>query len=236
VHQQRAGLLLARQAPGQRLGVGGALHMHGGAQRRQRRALGGAGHLGQEDLAAHAQRARRGGHRDAGVAARGHHHARIAGTGSERMRLNMPRALKLPPTCRCSSFSQTSARSRPSARPGRRHSGVRRTSPAMRAAAADALAWAQRLVRFNTVSDQSNRALIDCIADHLRSLGVQPRLTHDAERRKFNLFATLGEGKPAGVILSGHTDTVPWTGQAWTTDPLGAECATAGCTAAAAPT
>jgi acetylornithine deacetylase len=88
---------------------------------------------------------------------------------------------------------------------------------------ADALAWAQRLVRFNTVSDQSNRALIDCIADHLRSLGVQPRLTHDAERRKFNLFATLGEGKPAGVVLSGHTDTVPWTGQAWTTDPLGAE-------------
>lgn len=88
---------------------------------------------------------------------------------------------------------------------------------------ADALAWAQRLVRFNTVSDQSNRALIDCIADHLRSLGVQPRLTHDAERRKFNLFATLGEGKPAGVVLSGHTDTVPWTGQAWTVDPLGAE-------------
>lgn len=93
----------------------------------------------------------------------------------------------------------------------------------LRSPSADALAWAQRLVRLNTVSDQSNRVLIDCIADHLRGLGVQPRLTHDDERRKFNLFATLGEGKPGGVILSGHTDTVPWTGQAWSVDPLGAE-------------
>ena len=91
------------------------------------------------------------------------------------------------------------------------------------APSADALAWARRLIGFNTVSDQSNRALIDCIADHLRGLGVQPRLTHDDERRKFNLFATLGAGKPGGVILSGHTDTVPCTGQAWSVDPLGAE-------------
>jgi acetylornithine deacetylase len=94
---------------------------------------------------------------------------------------------------------------------------------ASRTPSADGLAWARRLVGFNTVSDQSNRALIDCIAEHLLGLGVQPRLTHDDERRKFNLFATLGAGKPAGVILSGHTDTVPWTGQAWTVDPLAAE-------------
>lgn len=87
----------------------------------------------------------------------------------------------------------------------------------------DALAWAQRLVRLNTVSRESNLPLIECIADHLRSLGVPIRLTHDAARRKANLFATIGEGKPDGVILSGHTDTVPWDGQAWTVDPLGAE-------------
>ena len=35
-----------------------------------------------------------------------------------------------------------------------------------------ALEWAQRLVRFNTVSDQSNLPLIECIADHLRTLHV----------------------------------------------------------------
>ena len=88
---------------------------------------------------------------------------------------------------------------------------------------AAALEWAQRLIRFNTVSHESNLPLIECIADHLRTLGVQPRLTWDDDRRKANLFATLGVGKPGGVILSGHTDTVPWDGQAWTTDPLGAD-------------
>lgn len=85
---------------------------------------------------------------------------------------------------------------------------------------ADALAWAQRLVRMDTRSDQSNLPLIECIADHLRSLGVPLRLSWDASRRKANLFATLGEGKPAGLVLSGHTDTVPWDGQAWSVDPL----------------
>ena len=87
---------------------------------------------------------------------------------------------------------------------------------------AEALAWAQRLVRLSTVSAQSNLALIECIADHLRTLGVPLRLTWDDSRRKANLFATLGEGKPGGVVLSGHTDTVPWDGQAWTVDPLSA--------------
>ncbi len=85
-----------------------------------------------------------------------------------------------------------------------------------------ALEWAQRLVRFNTVSRESNLPLIECIADHLRSLGVPLRLTWDDERRKANLFATLGAGKPGGVVLSGHTDTVPWDGQDWSLDPLSA--------------
>jgi acetylornithine deacetylase len=83
--------------------------------------------------------------------------------------------------------------------------------------------WAQRLVRINTVSRESNLPLIECIADHLRALQVPLRLTYDVQRRKANLFATIGAGKPDGVILSGHTDTVPWDGQAWTRDPLGAD-------------
>jgi acetylornithine deacetylase len=87
----------------------------------------------------------------------------------------------------------------------------------------DARAWAQRLVRINTVSRESNLALIECIADHLRTLSVPLRLTYDAARRKANLFATLGAGRPDGVILSGHTDTVPWDGQAWSVDPLSAQ-------------
>ena len=87
----------------------------------------------------------------------------------------------------------------------------------------DSLAWAQRLVRLNTVSRESNLPLIETIADHLRTLGVPLRLSYDDERRKANLFATIGAGKPGGLVLSGHTDTVPWDGQAWTLEPLSAE-------------
>jgi acetylornithine deacetylase len=82
------------------------------------------------------------------------------------------------------------------------------------------LEFAQRLVRMNTVSDRSNLELIEFARDHLAGLGVRSRLTYNAERTKANLFATLGAGKPAGVILSGHTDTVPWDGQDWSVDPL----------------
>ena len=85
-----------------------------------------------------------------------------------------------------------------------------------------ALELAQTLVRMNTVSHHSNLELIHFIRDHLAKLGVKSRLTHNDDKTKANLFATLGEGKPAGVILSGHTDTVPWDGQDWTTDPLSA--------------
>ncbi|MBT9513125.1 MAG: acetylornithine deacetylase [Acidovorax sp.] len=85
-----------------------------------------------------------------------------------------------------------------------------------------ALELAQTLVRMNTVSHHSNLELIHFIRDHLARLGVTSRLTFNADKTKANLFATLGEGKPAGVILSGHTDTVPWDGQDWSMDPLSA--------------
>jgi acetylornithine deacetylase len=85
-----------------------------------------------------------------------------------------------------------------------------------------ALEMARALVRINTVSRESNLPLIELIRDELARHGVASRLTFDDERKKANLFATLGAGKPAGVILSGHTDTVPWDGQDWSVDPLGA--------------
>jgi len=83
-----------------------------------------------------------------------------------------------------------------------------------------ALELARTLVRMNTVSANSNLELIHFIRDELARLGVASRLTFNPEKTKANLFATLGEGKPAGVILSGHTDTVPWDGQDWSADPL----------------
>ena len=87
---------------------------------------------------------------------------------------------------------------------------------------ARALELARTLVRMDTVSAHSNLELIHLVRDELARLGVKSRLTFNDDKTKANLFATLGEGKPAGIILSGHTDTVPWDGQAWTVDPLSA--------------
>jgi acetylornithine deacetylase len=76
------------------------------------------------------------------------------------------------------------------------------------------------LIAFNTVSRESNLGLIEWARDYLARLGVRPRLTYDAAGKKANLFATLGEGRKPGIVLSGHTDVVPVGDQAWDTDPF----------------
>lgn len=78
----------------------------------------------------------------------------------------------------------------------------------------------RRLIRFNTVSSNSNLPLIQWVEKYLRDHGITSRLTFDPERRKANLFATIGSGDRGGIVLSGHTDTVPVEGQAWTKDPF----------------
>jgi acetylornithine deacetylase len=80
---------------------------------------------------------------------------------------------------------------------------------------------AQTLVRMNTVSRNSNLELVHFVRDTLARIGIKSRLTYNADQTKANLFATLGDAKSAGIIISGHTDTVPWDGQDWSVDPLG---------------
>jgi acetylornithine deacetylase len=87
---------------------------------------------------------------------------------------------------------------------------------------AESLAMIEHLIRFNTVSRDSNLGLIEWVRDYLTKLGASTRLTHDATGKKANLFATLGDSKKPGLILSGHTDVVPVDGQNWDTDPFAA--------------
>lgn len=77
-----------------------------------------------------------------------------------------------------------------------------------------------RLVAFPTISDQSNLALIDWAEGWLTAQGARCRRTWDEERRKANLFATIGPETAGGVVLSGHTDVVPVAGQDWHSDPF----------------
>jgi acetylornithine deacetylase len=78
----------------------------------------------------------------------------------------------------------------------------------------------RRLVAFPTVSRDSNLELIAFVQSYLEGLGADCRLTYDDERRKANLFATLGPRDGPGIVLSGHTDVVPVEGQVWATDPF----------------
>jgi acetylornithine deacetylase len=68
--------------------------------------------------------------------------------------------------------------------------------------------------------DQSNRAVIDLLAGWLEMLGCRIEI-HPVARQpeKANLIAVLGEG-PAGLVLSGHTDTVPFDQDGWRFDPF----------------
>lgn len=72
-----------------------------------------------------------------------------------------------------------------------------------------------RLIAYDTVSRNSNLALIEFVRDYLADHGVHSELIHDGEHRKANLHAMIGPQDRAGVVLSGHTDVVPIDGQPW---------------------
>jgi acetylornithine deacetylase len=81
-----------------------------------------------------------------------------------------------------------------------------------------------RLIAFPTVSRDSNLGLIEFARDYLAGLGLRPHLVYDVERKKANLFVTLADDadrvRSGGIVLSGHTDTVPVDGQDWASDPF----------------
>ena len=68
--------------------------------------------------------------------------------------------------------------------------------------------------------DQSNALVIDHLADWCETAGFQvERLPIAGHPGKFNLVATAGSG-PDGLVLSGHTDTVPCNEVLWQSDPF----------------
>ncbi|NQX87150.1 MAG: acetylornithine deacetylase [Halioglobus sp.] len=69
--------------------------------------------------------------------------------------------------------------------------------------------------------DQGNRNVIDLLAGWLEHSGFAVEIQDvTADGAKANLIATRGSG-PGGLVLSGHTDTVPFDEGRWHSDPLG---------------
>ncbi|WP_424986023.1 acetylornithine deacetylase [Microbulbifer sp. S227A] len=78
-----------------------------------------------------------------------------------------------------------------------------------------------QLVRFPTVSSETNLPLIDWVDNYLGSHGIDAHRWVDPEQpHKAALFAHVGPMEPGAVVLSGHTDVVPVAGQTWDSDPF----------------
>lgn len=68
--------------------------------------------------------------------------------------------------------------------------------------------------------DQSNRQVVDLLGEWFDDLGFTVELMPvSRDPDKFNLVAKCGEGE-GGLVLSGHTDTVPYNESAWQQDPF----------------
>ncbi|MGV8836891.1 acetylornithine deacetylase [Cellvibrio sp.] len=83
----------------------------------------------------------------------------------------------------------------------------------------------QQLVALPSVScavpewDMSNRAVIDYLANCFADLGFNTQVMPLAQTGKANLVATLGTGS-GGLVLAGHSDTVPYDADRWQSDPF----------------
>jgi acetylornithine deacetylase len=83
-----------------------------------------------------------------------------------------------------------------------------------------ALPLIERLVGFDTESSKSNLPLIEFVEDYLDELNVPFVRVPNADGNKAALFVTVGPVHDGGIVLSGHTDVVPVTGQSWSSDPF----------------
>ena len=83
-----------------------------------------------------------------------------------------------------------------------------------------ALIAAPSISSVNPDWDQGNNNVINLLASWLEDLGYQIDIQPIADKPgKSNLIATLGEG-PNGLVLAGHTDTVPYDEGRWRNDPF----------------
>lgn len=89
---------------------------------------------------------------------------------------------------------------------------------------ADCTKFLQQLVAFDTKSsdlkaeDSSNLALIEWAQKELEALGYSC-IVQEVCEGKYNLWARLRPDLKTGVMLSGHSDTVPAKAEQWSTDP-----------------
>lgn len=78
----------------------------------------------------------------------------------------------------------------------------------------------EKLVAFQTLSQNPNIEFVDFACSLLIGVGFEVEKTSNADGKKANLYATLGPRIAGGILLSGHTDVVPVDGKNWSSDPF----------------
>lgn len=84
----------------------------------------------------------------------------------------------------------------------------------------DTRAHLEALVGCDSTCATSNLAVLDHVAEVLDGHGIAHQRFPTADGTRANLVARIGPDVPGGVVLTGHTDCVPVTGQPWTVDPF----------------
>ncbi|HEV7247359.1 MAG TPA: acetylornithine deacetylase [Shinella sp.] len=78
-----------------------------------------------------------------------------------------------------------------------------------------------KLVSFASVSSEPNGDVIAFISDYLSAKGARVERLRSPDQEKENLWVTFGDDADSGgLVLSGHIDVVPVTGQTWTKPPF----------------
>ena len=67
--------------------------------------------------------------------------------------------------------------------------------------------------------DMSNQGIIDYLAEQFANLGFSCEIVPCKQAGKVNLIASRGTG-PGGLVMAGHTDTVPFDKELWSVDPF----------------
>ncbi|QCI18043.1 acetylornithine deacetylase [Buchnera aphidicola (Aphis nasturtii)] len=71
----------------------------------------------------------------------------------------------------------------------------------------------------NKTIDLSNKILIDLLSNYFSELNFSIQIKNIPNTNKFNMLSSFGVGR-GGLLFSGHTDTVNFDENTWTTDPF----------------
>ncbi len=78
----------------------------------------------------------------------------------------------------------------------------------------------EELIACPAVSPDGRLCMIAHLARKLTAAGAHVEIWHGETGTKARVLATLAPERDGGIVLSGHSDVVPVTGQDWSSDPF----------------